>query len=541
MRPLARVSGDSPSVVPPPPRLQFFVAAEAAHLLRARERVRDYMTQHCSDSAVVCDVVAAIDEACANAVRHSGSVEEIEISLAFEGYDLRATIKDHGDGFDVDAFDADAVPDLDLDHGRGLFLMSRLCDEMELRCDGGLEVSLAKRAVLQGSLPLGDIDDALVPTGRTPADAKLRTRVMLDEIGEGFIAIDWDYRCIYVNRGACALFGRAEAEILGRTPGELWPEIAGGDLERAYRAAIELGRPAIVEHETDAGEWLEVRVYPTTVGASVYYREISERKRIESERDALLDSFRRQSEELRGLYEQQRDIATALQANFLHPLPEAAGWEFGVAWRSPAAAAQLVGGDFHDVYLLPGNRVLVMLGDVEGRGIGAAGMTETVHVAARTLAISTPSPRFVLERLNHTLMDESRIVTALLVVLQRTSGTLTLSSAGHLAPLHLRCDGAATPLPVMPGLPLGAFADSDYDMLTGRLRSGEALVLFTDGVIDARRGSAFFGEQGALAAVESLAGGSAQAIADGLCEAVEAFADRLRDDVHVLVVRRSAG
>ena len=82
------------------------------------------MTLHCADATVVNDVVLAIEEACTNAIRHSGSHSEIKIYLAFEGDQLRAAVKDDGRGFDVAAFDPERQPDPALDHGRGLFLIS---------------------------------------------------------------------------------------------------------------------------------------------------------------------------------------------------------------------------------------------------------------------------------------------------------------------------------------------------------------------------------------------------------------------------------
>jgi anti-sigma regulatory factor (Ser/Thr protein kinase) len=130
-----------------PPCLRFALSPKASRLLRARDRIRDYLTFHCSDQATVDDVVLAVEEACTNAIRHSGSQQEIELSLSFEGDDLLAVVKDQGRGFDVDAFDPDTVPALMATGGRGLFLIAHLMDECVLRCDGGLEVSMVKRAV----------------------------------------------------------------------------------------------------------------------------------------------------------------------------------------------------------------------------------------------------------------------------------------------------------------------------------------------------------------------------------------------------------
>ena len=74
----------------------------------------------------------AIEEAATNAIRHSGSDGDIEIRLAFRGANLHAAVKDRGRAFDVAAFDPQRLPDPLLDHGRGLYIMARLSDELKL-------------------------------------------------------------------------------------------------------------------------------------------------------------------------------------------------------------------------------------------------------------------------------------------------------------------------------------------------------------------------------------------------------------------------
>ena len=151
------------------PVLRFSVALEPSHLLRARERLRDYLRLHCADEELVDDVVLCLEEACTNAIRHSGASEEMQITLRFEGDELRCQVSDHGKGFDVEAFDPEAVPDLLAPGGRGLYIISQLMDEMSLRLDGGLEVHMRKRGVpsrearqlesAAGDLPAaGDLD-----------------------------------------------------------------------------------------------------------------------------------------------------------------------------------------------------------------------------------------------------------------------------------------------------------------------------------------------------------------------------------------------
>jgi anti-sigma regulatory factor (Ser/Thr protein kinase) len=169
-------------------RLLFHLPPDPSHLRRARERIRDYLQQYCSEKRVIDELVLCIEEAATNTIRHSGSDQYIEMSIGFEAGDLVAEVRDHGIGFDVAAFDRDALPDVLSDHGRGLFLISRLCDDMQLRCDGGLEVRIVKTGVARGEAPalesgLGGVDALQQSTHR-----EARLRIMLEEIGEAFVA-----------------------------------------------------------------------------------------------------------------------------------------------------------------------------------------------------------------------------------------------------------------------------------------------------------------------------------------------------------------
>lgn len=272
------------------PRLQLRVPLDPSRLLRARDRVRDYLRQYCADSSLIDDVVLCIEEACTNVIRHSGSDEDIEMSLRFADADLIGVVRDHGQGFDTGAFDPAALPDVHAAGGRGLYLIAHLTDEMTLCSDGGLEVRMVKKAVTRraavriesgfGELQAADSDHR---------DSRLRA--LLEEIDEAFLALDWEYRYVHANAAALRLMCLPSDELLGRRPWEAFPEMVGTPLDRAYREAMELGRPSILEHRSIiTDDWLEVRIYPTPAGVSAYYREINERKRTE---DALRESEQR--------------------------------------------------------------------------------------------------------------------------------------------------------------------------------------------------------------------------------------------------------
>ena len=241
-------------------------------------------------------------------------------------------------------FDRDAVPDPRRDHGRGLFIIAKLMDSLELRLDGGLEVRMARQAASCAEpFPFDSaLGDALDSRGRRNP----RTRAMLEEIDEGFVALDWEYRYAHVNEAMLRLIGKPRDEVIGQVIWELFPELKGTPVAEQYRAAMELGKPSVAEHRSVvSGDWLEVRVYPTPAGISIYFREINERKRIEQ---ALVSSRAELATTLAaitdGFYTLDRDWRVtylndkaaelfpkgkdALGASFWELFPEAVGSDF---------------------------------------------------------------------------------------------------------------------------------------------------------------------------------------------------------------------
>ena len=286
------------------PALRFSVALDPSHLLRARERMRDYLRLHCADEELVDDIVLCLEEACTNAIRHSGADEEMRIELRFEGEELVSLVSDRGKGFDIKAFDPRAVPDPLASGGRGLYIISQIMDEMRLRLDGGLEVRMVKRDMPRCEpAPLeSGIGDLRAAGDLDYRDERLRA--MLEEIDEAFVALDWEYRYVHANEAALRMAGKSLGELLGRRPWDLWPAYEDSPAAAAFRAAIELGRPSTIEQQSVVGgDWQETRVYPTSTGLSVYVREINERKQADREREELLETLRKSEQRFRSLFE----------------------------------------------------------------------------------------------------------------------------------------------------------------------------------------------------------------------------------------------
>ena len=279
-----------------PPRLRFRVPPEPSHLRRARERIRDYLRQYSAERDLIDDLVLCVEEAATNAIRHSGVDADIEIALEFDDGCLVALVKDRGVGFDVTSFRPERVPDPGKDHGRGLFIIAALMDSLDLSVDGGLEVRMKRKtaarpvaAALDSGLGELSVWGDPATTSSALEQREARTRALLDEVDEAFVALDWEYRYVHANRMAVRMLERSLPELLGRTLWELFPHLADDPLGERFRDAMELGKPSVSDHRSQvSGDWIEVRIYPTSVGVSVYYREIAERKRAELERETTI-------------------------------------------------------------------------------------------------------------------------------------------------------------------------------------------------------------------------------------------------------------
>jgi len=237
------------------------------------------------------------------------------------------------------------------------------------------------------------------------------------------------------------------------------------------------------------------------------------------------------------LFETERSIATILQEHFIHPLPSVPGLEFGVI-AEPAEEPALVGGDFFDVFELRDGRVMMLVGDVAGKGVPAAGLTETVRSTVRALSLVDPRPGYLLEMTNRVLIHhsvEGEFVTAFLLLLDLADGGMTYASAGHPPPAWVG-PSACGFLEAQPGLPLGT-VDTEFPEARLRLERPETLVLYTDGVTEARQAGAMFGYQRLLRTVCELQSETTQGVAEGLRDTVRAYADSLRDDLQIVACR----
>ena len=239
------------------------------------------------------------------------------------------------------------------------------------------------------------------------------------------------------------------------------------------------------------------------------------------------------------LYEQQKAFADAMQRSLLPDYePEIEGLDVGAAYA--ASARVEIGGDLYDFMLLDDGSLAVALGDVTGHGIDAAADMAMVKFTFRSLVRRYPEPGAFLATVNEVVLEEvelGKFVTMVYLRVDPARTELVCASAGHPRPRMLRADGSVEPLPVG-GLALGIVGNQSYEEIRIPYAPGDAVVLYTDGVIEARRGRELYGTPRLDDFLRRHSQLGARELADAVLADCREFAGGpLFDDCAVVVVR----
>lgn len=241
-----------------------------------------------------------------------------------------------------------------------------------------------------------------------------------------------------------------------------------------------------------------------------------------------------------SLYGKEHRVASVLQASILpEQLPEVAGLETA-SFYLPSGPEAEIGGDYYDMFTTRDGRIVLAIGDVCGKGVAAATKTSTVKYTLRGLVGAGFGPAEALGELNRQVAatgDPADIVTMWVGVLDMASGELTYADGGHPPALLLRSGTRAIERLDATGPLLGAVAHVAYGERVVEMGQGDLLLLYTDGVTEARRETRFFGEGRIRRVLRRSA--SARECLDALLAAVEAHtAGPLKDDAAALALRR---
>jgi sigma-B regulation protein RsbU (phosphoserine phosphatase) len=270
-------------------------------------------------------------------------------------------------------------------------------------------------------------------------------------------------------------------------------------------------------------------------------------------RTTIVDARDRRAYErelLRARQEAERErerlqvLVGTLQRSLLPPtLPAVPGLEAAAYYHF--ASLDEVGGDFYDLFALSQDRWGLFLGDVCGKGAASAIVTSQIRYTLRAAAVYEPDPGTVLSSLNTAMRDnregnDGLFCTAVFGLLSPDGDgfNLTLASGGHPPPLLLRSDGAAHYQPIAGGPMLGVFEDPVFPVNRTRLDPGDTLLLYTDGLTEARTGNgrSRYGVDALRAFAAGIAPTTASAIVSAISQLLDGFAGGLDDDTALLAL-----
>jgi serine phosphatase RsbU (regulator of sigma subunit) len=241
------------------------------------------------------------------------------------------------------------------------------------------------------------------------------------------------------------------------------------------------------------------------------------------------------------LYQQQKQFADTMQRSLLpRSRPVVPGLEVGEVYE-PSARVD-VGGDVYDYLALEDGRLAVVLGDVTGHGVDATADMAMAKFVFRSLAREHPEPADFLSAANDVICSEiapGKFISMSYVVVDGERGTVAGASAGHPSPRIVLADGSIRALEAH-GLVLGIDGDQEYTESHTELPPGASLVLYTDGVIEARRDGELYGDERLDALLVERRELPARSLAAAVAEDARGFAGGdLSDDLAVVVIRRA--
>ncbi|TJZ50111.1 GAF domain-containing protein [Streptomyces piniterrae] len=263
-----------------------------------------------------------------------------------------------------------------------------------------------------------------------------------------------------------------------------------------------------------------------------------------------------------GVQESQHELAVGLQRSMMPTVqPDIPGMTVAARYV-PTGGGLEVGGDWYDMIPLPSGRTALVIGDVQGHDVRAAGLMGQLRIALRAYAAEGHHPDAVLSRASRFLAGineteargqdgDPRFATCLYIEVDPTTGLLDIARAGHPDPAIRMSDGTMLVRPTAGGLPLGIDPDSDYPTTRFVLEPGETMMVCTDGMIETGGHDLETGWARLRDIIEAYAGGEdpegLESLADALVEAVLGpsshhttgpLIDRREDDIAMLLLLR---
>lgn len=336
----------------------------------------------------------------------------------------------------------------------------------------------------------------------------------------------------YVNSNAATFLGSTPDKIIGKKREQLFPEESDTQ-KTSLEEVLKKGKPIYKEnqmiHDNDftwQGTWLAPIIENgKTLSVMGVSRDITDQKIAELE--------------LKDAYEAQYHIAQTLQKSLLPPkMPKISDLEIKFFYQSASDGAE-VGGDFYDVFRLSSGAHGIVVGDVSGKGIDAAAETAKVKYLLRDRAYYDSSPNNVLSKVNNAIFKQAidQHFTALTYCIYDSfSSVLKISNAGNPYPYCL----SKNKFIQLSGVPLSIMPKQSYPSTDIRLKKGEIILIFTDGLTEARINNSLFGSTRVKNYMKNNSHNkSLNQIIKGLVREARNFSNNhLRDDILILAMRK---
>jgi serine phosphatase RsbU (regulator of sigma subunit) len=391
------------------------------------------------------------------------------------------------------------------------------------------------------SLRLDETLDALARTVVELLDIDAAVVRMPDERGEQLVSRAVDVRDAPVGEAVRAiltqpvpfgqrnvqrLFRERRAFRLGRDSGEQFLPALVPFLEKGWTAAMV---PVAVPTEVVAS----LGIFSFRPGNPLSQETVESATALAGQAALAIDNAR--------LYQQQKQFADTMQRSLLpRSRPVVEGLEVGEVYE-PSARVD-VGGDVYDFLVLEDGRLAVVLGDVTGHGVDATADMAMAKFVFRSLAREHREPTDFLASANDVICSEigpGKFISMSYVVVDGATGSVAAASAGHPAPRIVLPGGVTQPLEAH-GLVLGIDGGQEYAESHANLQFGASLVLYTDGVIEARRNGELYGGDRLDALLAGCHKLPARALAAAVAEDAREFAGGdLSDDLAVVVIRKT--
>jgi PAS domain S-box-containing protein len=327
-------------------------------------------------------------------------------------------------------------------------------------------------------------------------------------------------------------FERRVSETLRTTSAQVLPQVTD---EMVFTAASPRLLPVIRALRPRSAISVPLRSRGRTFGSLAVYWSVSERVYSEDDVPVFEELARRAAAAIENarLYERERMVASAFQRAALPArLPLISGLTFDAVYE-PAQDESLIGGDWYDAIRLADGRVVISIGDVSGTGLAAAVRMVSLREVIRGSAQSSADPIAALDAADKTQKSSApdTLATAFVAVIDLIERTLSYASAGHPPPLLRSADGAVSEL-AAPDLPLGLRVHGEMTPCVIDVEDDMMVVLYTDGVIEAKRDILAGLEelQRTVAESDSPSSDAAHAIFDTMLE------DDSSDDVAIMTV-----